>query len=96
MPGRSTLPETQNSFGPVEFSVPVAAYASAPIVRMGSTLISVSTLLAAVGLPNSPFSTGNGGLERGSPRKPSIELKRAVSSPQMYAPAPRRISMSKA
>ena len=59
-----------------------------------STLISVSTLLTIVGLPNSPRSTGNGGLLRGSPRYPSIELKIAVSSPQMYAPAPLRISMS--
>ena len=46
-------------------------------------LISVSTLLTTVGLPNRPFCTGNGGLARGSPRKPSIELKIAVSSPQM-------------
>ena len=60
-----------------------------------STLMSVSTLLIAVGFWKTPFSTGNGGFERGSPRKPSIELKIAVSSPQMYAPAPRRISRSK-
>ena len=33
---------------------------------------------------------------RGSPRRPSIDSKIAVSSPQMYAPAPRRISMSNA
>ncbi len=39
-------------------------------------------LLTAVGLPKSPTSTGNGGLLRGSPRRPSIELKSAVSSPQ--------------
>ena len=50
---------------------------------MRSTLTSVSTLLIAVGLPNSPTSTGNGGLLRGSPRLPSIDSKRAVSSPQM-------------
>ncbi len=76
--------------------MPIAAYARAPRVRIGRTLTSVSTLLATVGLPNRPFSTGNGGLERGSPRRPSMELNRAVSSPQTYAPAPRRISMSKA
>ena len=46
-------------------------------------LTSVSTLLMTVGLPNRPAWTGNGGLLRGSPRLPSIELKRAVSSPQM-------------
>ena len=33
-----------------------------------STLTSVSTLLITVGLPNSPATTGNGGLFRGSPR----------------------------
>ena len=64
--------------------------------RISSTLTRVSTLLMTVGLPNTPDCTGNGGLFRGSPRKPSIELKIAVSSPQMYAPPPRRISMSKA
>ena len=47
------------------------------------TLASVSTLLTSVGLPKTPTSTGNGGFERGSPRWPSIELKSAVSSPQM-------------
>ena len=31
----------------------------------------------------SPACTGNGGLLRGSPRLPSMELKSAVSSPQM-------------
>ena len=56
---------------------------SAPSVRIGSTLISVSTLLIAVGLPNTPCVTGNGGLFLGSPRLPSIELNSAVSSPQM-------------
>ena len=58
-------------------------------------LASVSTLFTTVGLPNRPTSTGNGGLLRGSPRLPSIDSKSAVSSPQMYAPAPRRSSMSK-
>src|SRR6185503_8394177 len=56
--------------------------------RISSTLTRVSTLLMTVGLLNTPDCTGNGGLFRGSPRKPSIELKIAVSSPQMYAPPP--------
>ena len=76
--------------------MPIAAYASAPTRRISSTLISVSTLLIAVGLPNTPWVTGKGGLFRGSPRLPSSELNSAVSSPQMYAPAPRRSSMSNA
>ena len=62
---------------------------------MSSTLTSVSTLLTTVGLPKRPSTTGNGGLLRGSPRLPSIDSKIAVSSPQMYAPAPLRISISK-
>ena len=37
----------------------------------------------AVGSPNRPWVVGNGGLLRGSPRNPSSELNRAVSSPQM-------------
>jgi hypothetical protein len=58
--------------------------ASAPASpTISRTLTSVSTLLTTVGLPNSPTSTGNGGLLRGSPRLPSIDSKSAVSSPQM-------------
>ena len=84
MPGRATWPDRQKSFGPVEIPpAPIAAYASPPISRMSGTLASVSTLLTTVGLPNSPTSTGNGGLLRGSPRLPSIDSKSAVSSPQM-------------
>ncbi len=80
---------------PAEPSVPARLYSAAPSMRIGSTLSSVSTLLTHGGLPNRPDSTGKGGLLRGSLRRPSIELKSAVSSPQMYAPAPRRSSMSK-
>ena len=54
-----------------------------PSRRMSGTLISVSTLLTAVGCPNSPTSTGNGGLFRGSGRPPSIDSNSAVSSPTM-------------
>ena len=68
---------------PVESGVPILAYASPPSVSTSSTFTSVSTLLIPVGLPNTPRSTGNGGLFRGSPRFPSIELNSEVSSPQM-------------
>ncbi len=81
---------------PVDASVPTAANAGPPTRRISSTDSSVSTLLTAVGLPNRPDCAGNGGLLRGSARLPSIELMSAVSSPAMYAPAPRLISMSKA
>jgi hypothetical protein len=61
------LPERQKSFGPVEPSVPIALNAAAPpsSPTMWRTLTSVSTLLIAVGFPNSPTSTGNGGLVAG-------------------------------
>ena len=68
---------------PVDCPVPIAANAAPPSSTISSTLTSVSTLLMTVGLPKRPVCTGNGGLLRGSPRKPSIELKSAVSSPQM-------------
>ena len=42
-----------------------------------------------------PLTAGKGGLGRGSPRFPSIEAMRAVSSPQTKAPAPFRTSRSK-
>src|SRR5581483_4729976 len=67
-PGRSTQPETQKRRVPVEPSVPTSANAAPPSRTIPSTFTSVSTLFTAVGLPNSPTSTGNGGFERGSPR----------------------------
>ena len=74
---------------PVEFSTPMRAYSSPPIFMMCGTVMSVSTLLMSVGPWNSPWLAGNGGLRRGLPRRPSSESSSAVSSPQMYAPAPR-------
>src|SRR5204862_5206583 len=67
----------------------IALYHAAPFLRMCGTAARVSTLLIVVGIPNTPEAAGNGGLMRGLPRLPSIEFIRAVSSPQMYAPAPR-------
>lgn len=43
----------------------------------------------------SPTSAGNGGFKRGFPCFPSRDSIRAVSSPQMYAPAPRITNTSK-
>jgi len=43
-----------------------------------------------VGLPHRPSMAGNGGLARTTPRLPSMLSISAVSSPQMYAPAPTR------
>ena len=55
---------------------------------MNGTLAMVSTLLTVVGAAYRPAAAGNGGLSRGWPRRPSSESSSAVSSPQMYAPAP--------
>jgi hypothetical protein len=55
----------------------------------------VSTLLSSVGLRHRPSFAGNGGRGRGSPRLPSRDAMRAVSSPQTKAPAPIRSSRSK-
>src|SRR4051795_2662687 len=86
------LPHTENSLVPVLFGLsgrPNFLYHSAPLLRMCGTATSVSTLLIVVGCPKTPATAGNGGLIRGLPRRPSSEFMRAVSSPQMYAPAPR-------
>ncbi len=56
--------------------------------RCRGPAVIVSTLFTIVGCPNAPMTAGNGGLSRGSPRLPSSDLSIAVSSPQMYAPAP--------
>src|ERR1700759_3074141 len=86
------LPQTENSLVPVLFGLSARIhflYQSAPLVRMCGTAASVSTLLIVVGLANTPLTAGNGGLMRGLPRLPSSQFMSAVSSPQMYAPAPR-------
>src|SRR4051795_13075096 len=85
------LPHTDQSLVPVLLGLSARAiflYQSAPLFRMCGTAASVSTLLIVVGCPNTPATAGNGGLMRGLPRRPSREFMRAVSSPQIYAPAP--------
>ena len=49
----------------------------------------VSTLFTIVGMPKAPLIAGNGGLTFGQPFLPSSDEISPVSSPQMYAPAPR-------
>ncbi len=95
MPVLTMSPARANTFVPLACSVPKPAYQPPPFSRIGGMLASVSTLLMIVGAPKRPFSKGKGGLGRGSPRLPSMEFKRAVSSPQTKAPAPMRISRSK-
>ena len=61
---------------------------SQPMRNAEGTAAMVSRLLTVLGQPNAPAWAGKGGFSRGSPRLPSRELSIAVSSPQMYAPAP--------
>ena len=68
--------------------MPIVFHQSAPPSTMYGTLAMVPTLLTTVGLAYRPWVAGNGGRSRGWPRKPSSESSSAVSSPQMYAPAP--------
>ena len=89
MPGRATGPLTPTSRVPPFFSHPSAANRSPPFPMIHGTLHRVSTLFTSVGRPNAPTTAGNGGFSRGHPRFPSRELIVEVSSPQMYAPAPR-------
>ncbi len=51
MPGRSTLPDTEKIFVPVDFSVPMPEYHAAPFSTMWGIVASVSTLLMTVGAP---------------------------------------------
>src|SRR3954471_15625120 len=90
-PGLFTCPLIPNSFGPGDFSLPIDLNHAGPLSRpmMCGTQQSVSTLLMTVGRANAPAIAGNGGLLRGQPRFPSSDSSNPVSSPQMYAPAPR-------
>ncbi len=89
-------PQIEISLVPVLFGLPRQSplYHAAPRLMMCGTAARVSTLLIVVGMPNTPATAGNGGLIRGLPRLPSSEFIIAVSSPQMYAPAPRCSTMS--
>ena len=80
---------------PVERLTPSFAYSAPPICMMCGTVDSVSTLFTTVGFAYRPSIAGNGGRIRGMPRSPSSDSSSAVSSPQMYAPAPRCTTMSK-
>ena len=80
---------------PVDRLTPILAYSSPPICTMCGTVDSVSTLLTTVGFAYRPSIAGNGGLSRGMPRSPSSDSSSAVSSPQMYAPAPRCTTISR-
>ena len=66
-PAFLTAPSSEKMVVPGVRLVPMAAYQSAPRVRIGGTLAQVFTLLTTVGLPHRPLVTGYGGRVRGSP-----------------------------
>ena len=86
--GLLTCPEMQNSLVPALFLRPKLANQSAPRRRMVGATATVSTFVTVVGQPYRPTPAGNGGFKRGFPCLPSSDSMSAVSSPQMYAPAP--------
>mmetsp|Transcript_47032 Transcript_47032/g.114592 ORF Transcript_47032/g.114592 Transcript_47032/m.114592 type:complete len:200 (-) Transcript_47032:616-1215(-) len=87
--GLLTLPPTLKSFVPLLFSRPMALNHEAPRRMMVGTTATVSTFVTVVGQPQRPTLAGKGGFRRGLPCLPSRDSIIAVSSPQMYAPAPR-------
>ena len=80
---------------PVDLFTPILPYSSPPSLRMCGSVDSDSTLFTTVGFAYRPSIAGNGGLRRGMPRLPSSDSSRPVSSPQMYAPAPRCTTISR-
>ena len=86
-----TFPPKAKTLVPLEPAVPIEANLSAPSLKIQETDARVSTLLIIDGFCHNPLIAGKGGLGRGIPRFPSIEFKRAVSSPHTNAPAPKRI-----
>ena len=79
----------QKTFVPVFLGLPIEANQSAPRFRISGTTATVSILFTVVGHPHTPTAAGNaGGLSLGMPFLPSKLFSKAVSSPQIYAPAP--------
>ena len=86
--GLLTFPDIQNILVPVFLGLPNDANHLLPLLNIVGTTAIVSTLLIIVGHPYKPMSAGNGGFILGCPLLPSILSNNAVSSPQIYAPAP--------
>ena len=89
MHGLLTCPEMQKTLVPVFFALPNDANQSPPFLKIVGTTAIVSTLFTVVGDPYNPLFAGKGGLSLGWPFLPSKLSNNAVSSPQIYAPAPR-------
>eukprot|EP00955_Chlamydomonas_euryale_P077147 362866-Chlamydomonas_euryale.AAC.18 len=78
----------QNSLVPALPFRPRLENQSGPRRRMVGDTATVSTFVTVVGHPYKPTAAGKGGFSRGFPCLPSRDSIIAVSSPQMYAPAP--------
>src|SRR6185369_9147259 len=89
--GFSTCPETEKITVLAAFFGPRCTNHSGPLRRIAGTDAKLCVLLIVVGAPYRPKLAGNGGLIRGLPFLPSSESNIAVSSPQMYAPAPTNV-----
>src|SRR5258705_2814260 len=89
VPGRFTEPESVTRRVPPDLPAPTPANHSGPFSNSVGSVEMVSTLFTMVGEPNRPTTAGNGGLSRGQPFLASSDSSTAVSSPQMYGPAPR-------
>src|SRR5205823_12867860 len=63
-PGFLTCPLTARNFKPGAPFFPCAAHHAPLLRRMPGTIAKVSTLFIRVGLPNSPYVPGKGGLLR--------------------------------
>src|SRR5574343_1827601 len=87
-PGLLMCPLAEINFVPVLLPIPIFAYSSPPIFTIEETDANVSTLFTTVGHAYKPAIAGKGGLIRGFPLLPSNDSNNAVSSPQIYAPAP--------
>ena len=84
-----------NNFVPEFLGLPNEANQVPPLRQIEGQTATVSTLVTVVGHPKTPMSAGNGGFNLGFPCFPSIDSIKAVSSPQIYAPAPRCTKISK-
>merc|ERR1719515_526320 len=93
--GLLTWPLMLNSLVPLFLARPMPANQSPPLLQIVGATATVSTLVTVVGQPNTPTSAGNGGFSLGLPCLPSRDSIRAVSSPQIYAPAPLCTNRSK-
>ena len=86
--GLFTCPEILKIFVPVLFALPKLANHLEPRLKIVGETAIVSTFVTVVGHPYKPAPAGNGGFNRGWPFLPSKLSSKAVSSPQIYAPAP--------